>query len=126
MPRRPVFVTGFLFIGLPQFVLAFAPPLWLAMATLAVIGAAAGPINPIFMTVRQERVPPELRGRVFGAITALCYVAIPVGLLTGGLLLELVGMRASVSAIAAIYVAISLGMRFSPALRAMDAPRASG
>lgn len=120
LPRWPVFATGYLFIGLPQFGLAFGPPLWLAMAILAVIGAAAGPINPIFMTVRQERVPPEVRGRVFGAITALCSVAIPVGLLGGGVLLETVGMRASLLGIAALYVSISLGMRLSGELRTMD------
>ena len=123
LPRWPVFITGFLGIGLPLFGLAFTPPLWLAMAILLLIGVAAGPINPIFMTVRQERVPPELRGRVFGAITALCYAAIPLGLVAGGVLLDLLGIRTTLLAIAAVYVTISLGMRFSSTLREMDDPR---
>lgn len=126
LPRRAVFVTGYLFIGLPQFVLAFTPPLWLAMAMLAVIGMAAGPLNPILMTVRQERVPPEMRGRVFGTMTALAYVAIPVGLVSGGFLLEAVGMRTSLVAIAAAYVAISLSLRLSRTLRALDDAATAG
>jgi MFS family permease len=119
-PRWPIFVTGFLVIGLPMFGLATAPSLGLGMALMAMIGLASGPINPIIMTVAQERVPAEMRGRVFGALQALACVAIPMGLLGGGAMLELVGMRASLLSIATAYVAISLGMRFSRELRGIE------
>jgi hypothetical protein len=72
------------------------------------------------MTVAQERVPAEVRGRVFGLLQALACMAIPAGLLGGGLLLDLVGMRTSLLAIATTYVAISLGMRFSRELRGIE------
>ena len=120
LPRWPIFVTGFLVIGLPLFGLATAPPLWLGMVLMGIIGLASGPINPIIMTVAQERVPAEMRGRVFGALQALAYMAIPLGLLAGGLLFELVGMRTSLLAIATVYVVISLGMRFSRELRGIE------
>jgi hypothetical protein len=120
LPRWPIFVTGFLVVGLPMFGLASAPPLWLGMVLMGIIGLASGPINPIIMTVAQERVPAEMRGRVFGALQALAYMAIPLGLLAGGILLDLVGMRTSLLAIATVYVAISLGMRFSRELRGIE------
>ena len=34
---------------------------------LVVWGLAAGPLNPLLATVAYERVPPHMRGRVFGA-----------------------------------------------------------
>ncbi len=120
LPRWPIFVNGFLVVGLPMFGLAAAPPLWLGMVLMGITGLASGPINPIIMTVAQERVPAEMRGRVFGALQALAYMAIPVGLLAGGVLLDLVGMRASLLTIATVYVAISLGMRFSQELRGIE------
>ena len=126
LPRWPIFVTGFLVIGLPIFGLATAPPLWLGMALMAAIGLASGPINPIIMTVAQERVPAEMRGRVFGALQALAYMAIPLGLLGGGALLELVGMRTSLISIATIYVTISLGMRLSRELRGIERKATGG
>ncbi len=126
LPRWPIFVTGFLVVGLPMFGLAAAPPLWLGMALMGIIGLASGPINPIIMTVAQERVPAEMRGRVFGALQALAYMAIPLGLLAGGVLLDLVGMRTSLLSIATVYVAISLGMRFSRELRGIERKAAAG
>ena len=45
---------------------------------------ASGPINPIAFTVMQERVPPEKRGRVFGAILGGVIIAAPIGMLVMG------------------------------------------
>jgi MFS family permease len=51
-------------------------------------GFAAGPINPLLFTVQTEIVPAELRGRVFGAIRAGAWAAIPLGILLGGLVVS--------------------------------------
>src|SRR6266542_1538612 len=40
-------------------------------------------IQPLF-----ERIPPSVRGRVFGAITAGAWLAMPLGMLLGGVLTE--------------------------------------
>jgi hypothetical protein len=32
-------------------------------------GIAAGPINPVLSTIEYERIPANMRGRVFGTIT---------------------------------------------------------
>jgi MFS family permease len=121
LPRRATFTAAFIVLGLPYWALAALPPLAVAAVALVVAGLAAGPINPILATVNQERVPAELRGRVFGTITALAYVATPLGVLLGGYAVEWLGLRATIAAIAAGYLLTTLTLLVNPALREMDA-----
>jgi MFS family permease len=122
LPRRATFVTSFILVGLPYAALALEPSLELTLATAAFAGLAAGPLNPILGTVAQERVPAELRGRVFGAITAGALMAMPVGVLLGGYLTDTIGVQPMFFGIAACYLAVTLSMLFNPALREMNAP----
>ena len=120
LPRRTVFIGGFIAAGLPLWLLVPAPPLWVAVLRAVLTGIAAAPLTPVLDTVFQERVPAALRGRVFGAITAIAWLAMPVGVLAGGLLLELFGVRATIAGIATCFVAATLSLLFLPALRGMD------
>lgn len=120
LPRREVFIGAFVLAGLPFFVLAAAPPLGITVGALFVSGLGAGPLNPILMTVRQKRVPMQLRGRVFGTLTALAFIGMPVGMVAGGLLLDTVGLRLSWIAIATAYLAVTLSMLLNQTLREMD------
>ena len=81
-PRRQTFLTSYL-VGavLIYGTLALSPPLGVAIVAAIAAGAAFGPVNPIFATVTQENTPPQLLGRVFGALTAIAQSAIPVGAL---------------------------------------------
>lgn len=86
VPRRPVFVLGFLLAGGPSLL---APALgagtgWMVAAAL-MSGLAAGVLNPIIGAVELERTPPALRGRVLGAVTAGAWAGIPLGGLLGGI-----------------------------------------
>ncbi len=99
-----------------------APPLAVAAGVLVLAGLAAGPINPLIATVQQERVPTALRGRVFGALTAVGFVVTPLGLALGGYLLERIGLRATLLAIAACYLTVTLSMLVNPALRDLGQP----
>ncbi len=121
LPRRATYIWAFVFTALRFWVLALYPPLGLALAVYAISSIGAGPLNPILHTVQYERVPAELRGRVFGAITAGAYVAMPLGTLAGGWLVEGIGVLAALIGIAAAYLAVTLGMLAVPALREMDA-----
>ena len=96
LPRRQTFTLAFIGDGLPQLALAFHPSLPLACAALFLSGFCAGPINPILMTVQQERVPVAMRGRVFGMIRAMAWVGMPLGVLGGGVLVDAVGTSADV------------------------------
>jgi len=51
----------------------------------------------------QERTPKELRGRVRGALISLAMVAMPLGMLLAGYLLELTGLRIILISVAAAY-----------------------
>ena len=88
--------------------------------TSVVTDLASGPLNPLLTTVAQERIPAHLRGRVFGTILAVSWVAIPLGMLLAGTLLEVIGLRATLTALAVTYLVVTLSLFVNPALHAMD------
>lgn len=117
LPRRGTFLSCFALISVTWWLLALQPNLWGTLAILAVTGLAAGPINPIIMTAEQERVPEQLRGRVFGVTTALAYVAMPVGMLVYGVTVERLGLTTTLVASAALYVMALVLMIVNRSLR---------
>lgn len=126
LPRRSVYITSFVMAGVPLFALTFTPALAVVLAALMVRGFGAGPLNPILMTISQERVPAALRGRVFGVITSIAWLAIPAGRLLGGYLVEWVGLILALGGVALLYVLATTNMYRLRALRDMDRRVASG
>jgi MFS family permease len=120
MPRRLTFALSFILLGLQFFFLATLPPLGFIMLAFGMIGLASGPLNPIILTVVQERVPAQMRGRVFGTMTAGAYLAVPLGMLLTGYLVEWKGVRATLLVQAGCYLVITLSLLFNPALREMN------
>ena len=120
LPRRRTYLLAFLVVSLPYSVLTTAPPFPLAAAAMFTMGLASGPINPILMTVRQDRVPAAIRARIFGAFTSAAWVAIPLGQLVGGFAVDRVGTQVVFGAIAGCYLTVTVAMLFNPAFRAMD------
>jgi MFS family permease len=100
LPRRPVLIWSFALAWAPLLAWAFETPLWVAVLANVLCGLGLGPLNPIVFTVMQERVPLELRARVLGALVASSMIAAPAGVLLAGGLVELVGARATIGAIA--------------------------
>jgi len=118
--RRAIFFIGFALVALHLWVLAFIPSLPIILTAQFISGLAAGPLNPIISTIEYERVPIELRGRVFGAITAGAYIAIPLGVLFGGYVLEWFDIRLVLAVIGVLYLlTITIGS-MNPAMREMD------
>lgn len=75
-----------------------ARPGW--MTALLVLGMAAGEFGQIVyaitnVTLRQRRCPPELLGRVSATMRFLIMGLFPVGAFAGGVLGELIGVRAT-------------------------------
>ncbi len=120
LPRRRTFLVCFSFVPLGYLALATMPSLPVAVAALAVAGFAAGPINPLLFTVQTEIVPAELRGRVFGAVRAGAWAAIPLGILLGGLVVAVVGVGATFLAMGLFLAAVVGYGFFNPAFREMD------
>jgi predicted MFS family arabinose efflux permease len=120
MPRRLTFVCAFAVVPIVYLTMATLPSLPVALAALAVSGVAAGPINPLINTVQFELVPPELRGRVLGAVKAGAWAAIPLGVLLGGVIVEALGVARTFLGIGICYLAVTLYGFFNPAFREMD------
>lgn len=123
LPRRMAFVGAFMAVGVPFLVLATLPPLWVAIAAMAFAGLAAGPINPLISTVAYERIPADLRGRVLGTMTAGVFIALPVGILLGGYLVEWIGLGNALLAVGTAYVLLTGSLLTNRSLKAMNTGR---
>jgi predicted MFS family arabinose efflux permease len=75
-------------------------------------------------TVQFELVPPAMRGRVFGAVRAGAWAAIPLSVPLAGLLVDAVGVSATFLAIGLSYGCVSAYGFFNPAFRELDRPAA--
>lgn len=120
LPRYAVFVLGFVLTSLKFFLYALYPPLWLALVFVVTFSVGAGPLNPIIGAVEFERVPRNMRGRVGGAIGAGAWSAMPLGMLIGGVLTEMLGVRPMLIGLGLIYLITTLSMAFIPAMKEMN------
>ena len=127
LPRRRTFVICFATFPVMYLTLATLPSLPVAVAGAAVVGFAAGPINPLLATIQFELVPASLRGRVFGAVRAGAWAAIPLGVLLGGFVIEAIGVATTFFVIGLSYLAVTAFGFFNPAFHEMDRrPQAAG
>ncbi|MGH8793190.1 MAG: MFS transporter [Stackebrandtia sp.] len=114
LPRRAVYLIGFVIGGVPRFaMLALGVPLWAILVVVAVGGLGSGFINPILGAVQYERIPTPLLGRVKTLSHALAWSGIPFGGLVGGALIALTSLTGALWIVGGCYlVAIVLpGMR---------------
>jgi MFS family permease len=123
-PRRRTFLTCYLVgAGIIYGTLALSPPVAVAIVAAIAAGLAFGPVNPIFATVTQENTPPHLLGRVFGALTAIAQAAVPIGAVVVGVAVQRAGLIPTIVGMGVVYVVVTIGMFFNPALRGMDIRR---
>jgi MFS family permease len=113
--------------------LAQALPLWLlvlhlpaagAVGVLFASGLANGLINPSLHAIITLRIPPALRGTVMTSLMTLYALAMPVGILGAGPLLDAYGVDLVFGAAAAVQTLTMGGVAFA-ALRAQEATAAS-
>jgi len=120
--RRWVFVGAFIAVSLPIFILATLPPLWMVLLAQLITGIAGGPINPVLSTIEYERIPKNMRGRVFGTITAGAWLAMPLGVLLGGFAIEGIGLVPTLLVVGSCYLLTTVSLAFNPVLKLMDVP----
>jgi MFS family permease len=102
------------------FLFAIYPPLWVAILFVVISSMGAGPLNPIIGAVEFERIPKSMRGRVGGAISAGAWSAMPLGMLAGGVLTEVLGVRPMLVGLGIVYFLTTLSMAFIPAIKEMN------
>lgn len=119
LPRRGTFAAGVAAIGAAIAVLAALPPVEVMVGAMLLGGLIAGPNGPLVATLLQERTPPPLRGRVFGATTAVGFAAAPLGVLLAGFLLTAIGTQATLAGTAAMFLGVALVLAVDPGLRGL-------
>ncbi len=120
LPRRATYIASLTLSSVLFWVLVVAPPLAIILGALAFAGVVGAPLNLIATTVAQERIPAGMRGRVFGMIRALALSALPLGMLLVGYLLEVIGIRPTLTAVALGYLLLASLLLANRALREMD------
>lgn len=121
LSRSALLFGGFAIRALCFTVLLGVPPWWVIAAAIFVSASTFEPINPMSMSVMQEQVPAGMRGRVFGAVSALGASTLPVGVLIYGALMSELGLETTLAIFVALNVALPMGMLLLPSLR--DIPR---
>jgi hypothetical protein len=93
-----------------------------AIGAVWAFGGIFGPIfNVTFAAYRYALVPDRLLARVGSAALVVAWGAIPLGQLTAGLLLESIGARETILALAALMAAVGVAATASRTVR--NAPR---
>lgn len=124
LSRRITFTVGFTLTAFRFFMFALFPPLWVLIVGQFLFSIGSGPLNPIIDSVSYERIPVNMRGRIFGAIQAGAWIAMPLGVLLGGVLTEALGLIPLLIAMGVIYVATTLSIALIPAMRGMEKKKA--
>ncbi len=120
LPRHATFVGAFVLTGFRFWVYALYPPVWVLVAATLITSIGAGPLNPIIGAIEFERIPSSMRGRVFGAITAGAWLAMPFGMLLGGVLTDRLGTLIMFIGLAIIFFITTISMAFIPAMKEMN------
>jgi MFS family permease len=120
LPRHAVFVGAFILTGMRFVFYLFQPSIAVLLIATLVFSLGAGPLNPIIGAVQFERIPPNMRGRVFGAITAGAWIAMPLGMLIGGVFTEKFGVIPMFIGLGIAYFATTISMAFVPAMKEMN------
>jgi MFS family permease len=120
--RRWVFTIAFMLCGIKPIVMSFFPPFAWLLLVAALLGMSAGPLNPIIMVTLYARVPEDMRARVYGFTSAGAMIAMPLGALVAGYLLEWIGLQAALLLYGALYIIVPASLIFNSHAAAMDKP----
>ncbi|MEO5886922.1 MAG: MFS transporter [Anaerolineales bacterium] len=120
LPRHATFVGAFILTSFKLWVYAAYPSIAVLIIVTVITSIGAGPLNPIIGAVEFERIPPNMRGRVFGAIGAGAWLAMPFGMLLGGVLTDKLGTFPMLIGLGITYFITTLSMAFIPAMKEMN------
>jgi len=126
LPRRLVFLGGFLLCGAPRFVvLALDAPMWAILVTVAIGGFGAGFINPVLGAIFFERVPPHLIGRVSALEDSLCWSGVPLGGISAAAAIAAFGLAPALVIAGGIYLTATVIPGLRPEWKEMDRERST-
>jgi MFS transporter, DHA3 family, macrolide efflux protein len=95
--RKKIYTSlvGVIFIGFGVFLMGIAPGkwFWLAIVSSAILGLMSPIANGPLHAIMQERVAPEMQGRVFTLISAGASAMMPVAMIIAGPVSDWLGIR---------------------------------
>ena len=112
------FGVGVLLWSAPLLLIVVWPTLGATVAAMVLIGAANSIVDINAYTIVQRVAPPEVMGRVFGALESMLTAGMALGALAMPVLIETVGLRAGLAVIGTTVAALALAGL--PALRRID------
>src|ERR671938_1420541 len=86
--RRRLFVAGLAIFTLGSAAAALAPSIELLIAARAVQGLGGAIVTPLTLTILSAAVPPERRGLALGAWGGIAGLAVALGPLVGGIVVD--------------------------------------
>lgn len=125
--HRRMIMLGIFMTTIPwMFLMAAFPPLPLLLAIGFLYGLTGGPLNPISVAVRMERIPEQLRGRVFATFSAFTAILSPIGPAIMGPAVERWGIDRAMWGCAVAYVIAVASTPFLRSWRDLDRPITDG
>ncbi|MFB7496721.1 MFS transporter [Streptomyces sp. NPDC056161] len=120
--RWGTFVGCFALICAARLVMVAEPGLWIMLVVSFAIGLASGPVNPLVTGVVERSTPPDMLGRVWGAVMAMAFAAAPVGIFATGWLAQNIGLRATLGIFGGLYVVLICYVLMNRPLRGLARP----
>ena len=120
--QRLTLIVAFLVSFISLAVLVVTPELTISALALFIDGMAYGVIGTLVTTTYQERIPANLRGRVFGTLGALHRLASPVGVILAGYLIQLFRLSSALATIALFSILMPIMVALTPAFRSFERP----
>jgi predicted MFS family arabinose efflux permease len=101
-------LIGWISIGqaLPLWLLVPEVPAWVSVAAMGMSGLANGLINPSFHAIITLRIPPSMRPTVMSSLMTMHAIAMPIGILGAGPLLDAFGVGSVLALCAAIQTVV--------------------
>ncbi len=105
--------------SLALFPMSLLPSTWLFVVLGFFAGLSWGPFNPLWNTVVQTRVQPELQGRVYGLQMSLLYAGPPAGQLIVGACVDNFGLQPTFVVLMSIFAATGVLIASLPVFRGL-------
>lgn len=120
--RSSIFIGGFAIRALSLTVMLFSPSWWMIALAIFIGAVALEPVNPMEMSIMQEQVPSGMRGRVFGAQSAITSSVFPIGIVIYGYLISGTSLHTTLAIFTAVNLALPIIVLGIPPLRSISRP----
>lgn len=118
--RWAVWSVSYLLVPIEFWIFLISPSVAVLVGAFFVSGLLMGPINPLMVTLRHERSPSVIRGRVFSTYSAISMAVSPLGVLVAGNLVEGIGFNPTVLILGGVAQLAGVVSLFLPGLRQMN------